>query len=138
MKIFIPTQTDEGLDAKVNAHFGSTPYFTVYETETKQMEIMENKKIPGQHGSGSPRRRVVDSGCGAVITFGLGKRAILGLEESGVKVYKAKGQTVADVLREFEAGNLSLVTIDDACVHNHSGDHHDHDHTDHVGEDNKE
>ena len=38
MRICIPTETDMGQEAKVYGHFGSAPYFTIYDTEEMTLE----------------------------------------------------------------------------------------------------
>ncbi len=127
MRICIPTQTDEGEQARVNAHFGSTPFFTIFDTETGKYEVLDNTKEHGHRGGGSPRRKVEEARAGAVICYGLGTRAFSGLSESGVKIYKARGRTVGEVIGQYQKGELAPVTAQDTCVHGASH-HHDHDH----------
>ena len=40
MRICIPTTTNDGKTAKVNEHFGSAPYFTIYDTENNSVEVI--------------------------------------------------------------------------------------------------
>ena len=42
MKICIPTETNQGNTAQVYGHFGSAPYFTIYDTEAKSLEVVDN------------------------------------------------------------------------------------------------
>ena len=42
MRICIPAETDAGLKAKINAHFGSAPYFIIYDTDKETLEVINN------------------------------------------------------------------------------------------------
>ena len=42
MRICIPTETKDGKTAKVYGHFGSAPYFTVYDTDKDTVEVIDN------------------------------------------------------------------------------------------------
>lgn len=42
MKIYIPTETNEGKSAVVYGHFGSAPFFTIYDTTNASVEIIVN------------------------------------------------------------------------------------------------
>jgi predicted Fe-Mo cluster-binding NifX family protein len=103
MRICIPTESDIGFDAKVHAHFGSAPIFTIFETDTEHLEIVNN---PNNH---------VD----AVVCGGMGARAVQKLNQGGIKAYLAKGDTVQEVLRQYDADDLEEITIQNSCVQHH-------------------
>ncbi|MCB1196135.1 NifB/NifX family molybdenum-iron cluster-binding protein, partial [bacterium] len=42
MKICIPTVTNNGIDSKISGHFGSSPYFVVYNTADSALEVTQN------------------------------------------------------------------------------------------------
>ena len=46
MKLCIPTETNEGKNAKVYGHFGSAPYFTIVDTEKDTVEVIDNANPP--------------------------------------------------------------------------------------------
>jgi predicted Fe-Mo cluster-binding NifX family protein len=50
MKICIPTETNEGKSAQVYSHFGSTSFFTIYDTDTDSIEIIDNANQHHSHG----------------------------------------------------------------------------------------
>jgi len=44
MKIAIPAERNEGLSSKVFGHFGSAPFFAIYEEESKAVEVGKSTK----------------------------------------------------------------------------------------------
>ena len=54
MRICIPTETDDGNDAQVNAHFGSAPVFTIYDTDSHELEYVNNSAHQHIHGMCQP------------------------------------------------------------------------------------
>ncbi|MCM8783156.1 MAG: hypothetical protein NC818_00020 [Candidatus Omnitrophica bacterium] len=45
----------------------------------------------------------------------MGKRAVQVLNASGIKVYRVDGETVDEVIREFNQGFLEEITPEDSC-----------------------
>lgn len=121
MKICIPIVTSEGLKAKVNAHFGSAPYFLVYSTEEKTFEVINNSDNHHIHGMCHPLKALANKDIDAVVCGGMGARAVQKLNEGGMRVYKASAETVEDILREYEADILEEITVENACA-NHRCD----------------
>ncbi len=126
MKICIPTKNNDGLNAKLSVHFGSAPYFTIYDTESQDLNAVKNENQHHEHGSCSPRKVVMGLGVQAVIAAGLGRRALLSLNESGIKVYKTEAKVVSEITNKLEEAFKEEMTFDSACVHGHSqeGSHH--------------
>jgi len=57
-----------------------------------------------------------------VIVGGIGRGAILGLNNSGIKVYQSKDGSVQDNIEALEAGKLNELTSQNACGgHGHGG-----------------
>ncbi|MCM8783155.1 MAG: hypothetical protein NC818_00015 [Candidatus Omnitrophica bacterium] len=56
MRICIPTETDKGLKAQVYSHFGSAPYFTIYDTEKETIETVTNTNTDHLHGNCQPMK----------------------------------------------------------------------------------
>lgn len=130
MKICIPSKSAEGISARVSAHFGSAPFFTLYDTDTREIQVVKNQNQHHEHGQCRPRQAVIGLGVEAVIAAGLGQRALLGLNESGIRVYKTEAKTVGEILDHLEDHLREPMTLESACVHGHShnGESHDHHH----------
>jgi len=116
MKICIPTATREGKSAQVYEHFGSAPYFTVCDTEKNTVEIIDNSNQHHSHGMCHPMAALAGKGIDAVVTGGMGARAVQKLNESGIKTYRAVPGTVEDLLKQFLGGRLGEITVNNACA----------------------
>lgn len=118
MRICIPTETNMGQEAKVYGHFGSAPYFTIYDTETDDCEIVDNSNQHHIHGTCNPIDALDGKDIDAVICNGMGKRAIQKLNEAGIRAFKASGANVREVIDKYRANELEEITMDNAC-HQH-------------------
>jgi len=115
MKICIPTETNEGKTAKVYGHFGSAPYFVIYDTEKDLFEIVSNSNQHHSHGMCQPMNALMGKNVDAVVTGGMGGRAVQKLNEGGIKAYRVIPGIVADVVSQFSKGGLEEITIHNAC-----------------------
>ena len=117
MRVCIPTQTNIGQQAEVHDHFGSAPYFTIYDMEEDICEIVDNSDRHHAHGVCHPLGVLDGKSISAVVCSGMGKRAIERLNEGGISVYRASGVTVAEIVEEYRAGNLEEIAAQNACGH---------------------
>jgi len=122
MIICIPTMTNEGKTAPVHEHFGSAPYYTLCDTETGKMEAIANSDHGHAHGMCQPLSLFADRHIDAVLSGGMGARAVQKLNQGGIRAYRANSGTVEKVLEQFAAGQLDEITADNACAH-HQGCH---------------
>ncbi len=114
MKICIPTETNKGKQAEVYGHFGSAPYFTIYDTEKDSVEIINNANQHHSHGMCQPMNALMGKKIDAVVTGGMGCRAVQKINEAGIKAYRAIPGTVADIFSQFTKGGLKEITVDNA------------------------
>ena len=94
MKVCIPTETNEGKSAKVFGHFGSAPYFTIVDTEKDSVEIIDNANQHHAHGMCQPMNAFMDKKIDAVVTGGMGSRAVQKLNEGGIKAALITGKKI--------------------------------------------
>ena len=116
MKICIPVEDKDGIEAKINAHFGSAPYFLIYDPETDTFGIIDNRDRDHMHGTCHPLQILEDSDIKAVVCKGMGMRAIKGLNRNGIKAYKADAATAKEIIQRYKEGALKEITISDACI----------------------
>jgi len=116
MKICIPTENKEGLGAKVHEHFGSAPYFIIYDTEKETFKAVDNSNAHHSHGMCHPIGVLGVSSLDAVVCRGMGLRAVQKLNEANIKAYRASGETVAEIIRKYKAGGLEEITVQNACA----------------------
>jgi predicted Fe-Mo cluster-binding NifX family protein len=115
MRICIPTETDEGIKAKVYGHFGSAPYFTIYDTEKGDYETIDNSNQHHTHGTCNPIDILSSKRIGIVVCAGMGMRAVQKLNESGIRAYKAAGTTTQEIIEKYQANELEELTLENAC-----------------------
>ena len=117
MRICIPTESDEGLKAKVDAHFGSAPYFLIYDADKETYEVINNSDKHHRHGMCHPLGVLENQKIDAVVCRGMGVRAIQKLYEDGITAYRASVEKTADeVTQKYKQGLLEEMTVENACV----------------------
>jgi len=116
MKICIPVQTNEGLKAAVDRHFGSAPYFLIYDSDKEAFEVISNSDEHHSHGMCHPLRVLEERSLDAVVCVGMGARAVKKLKQGGLKTYRTKVETAEETIREYREGVLEEITIENACV----------------------
>jgi predicted Fe-Mo cluster-binding NifX family protein len=103
----------------VHEHFGSAPFYTLCDTETDKVEVISNSDHGHAHGMCQPLSLFADRHIDAVLCGGMGARAVQKLNQSGIRAYQAIPGTVAAVLEQFAAKQLTELTADNACSQHH-------------------
>jgi predicted Fe-Mo cluster-binding NifX family protein len=116
MKICIPTETDEGKKAKVYGHFGSAPYFTIYDTEKDAFDVIDNSNQHHAHGTCHPMSALSGKSVNVVVCGGMGARAVQKLNEEGIKAYRINAGTVEEIVKKMQNGKLEEITMQNACA----------------------
>ena len=116
MKICIPTETGEGKNAAVYGHFGSAPYFTIYDTDAQSIEVVDNANSHHEHGACNPVAALQGKAVDVVVTGGMGARAVMMLNSTGIKVFRAVPGSVENIISTFGAQDLEELTVNNACA----------------------
>ena len=116
MKICVPTGTSAGLNAPVHEHFGSAPFFTIYDTEKNDCTIVDNTNVHHSHGMCHPLGALGTSAIDAVVCQGMGMRAVQKFNEANIKAYKAIAGTVSEIIRKYQNNELEELTVHNACA----------------------
>lgn len=118
-KIAIPTEGEN-----VNAHFGRSQSFTIFEIQDNQVtgqELIDTANFQHQHEGIA--QLLKSKGVATVICGGIGPGAITGLENAGLEVLRGATGPVKEVAQSYVAG--TFVSTNAVCNHSHD---HDHDH----------
>ena len=113
-KVCVPTATHGGLDDLVGEHFGRVPTYTIYDSDTGTVEIVDNTS---EHagGSGLPGEILSGLGIDVLLCSGLGRRAIGILTGNGIEICADARGTAGEAIEAWKKGNLSKVSEGDAC-----------------------
>ena len=121
MRVCVPTAGGGGLDDRVGEHFGRVPTYTIYDTDTGEVEVFKNVS---EHmgGAGLPAELLAQSRVDVVLCSGLGRRALTLLSESGIEVCTGASGTVREAIQAWQSGKLPGA---EACArhlfHDHGG-----------------
>lgn len=121
MKIAIPVD-DKTMETNVCISFGRTPYFLIYDTESKESAFLDNAAIASQGGAGIlAAQTIVDNNAEALLTPRCGENAANVINAANIKIYKTMNDSLKDNLDAFNEGKLSLLSDIHAGFHNHGG-----------------
>lgn len=116
MKICIPTEEPMGLDSVAYGHFGSAPYFLIYDTETKEIEVIKNNEDEHEHGQCNPVAPIRDKGVKALMVAGMGSGALQKFVALGINVYKIEtGTKVRTIVENLDLDKMEQLVIDNCC-----------------------
>jgi predicted Fe-Mo cluster-binding NifX family protein len=121
MKVCFPVQGSPSLESEVYGHFGSAPSFILVDTDTNILDVIGNADQHHAHGMCSPIKALGSHDIDCVVVGGIGGGALMKLNQSGIKVYKAAAGTVGENLDLFTAGSLPAFSISHVCGGHSSG-----------------
>ncbi|NLL38237.1 MAG: dinitrogenase iron-molybdenum cofactor biosynthesis protein [Clostridiales bacterium] len=119
MKIAIPVDNND-LNTTVCMSFGRTPYFLIYEIESKEHTFLDNGAAASQGGAGIKAAQVIaDNQVDAVLVPRCGENAAEVFKAAGIKLYKTTGDLVKENIDAFMEGKLTLLEDIHPGFHNH-------------------
>ncbi|MFO7990808.1 MAG: NifB/NifX family molybdenum-iron cluster-binding protein [Thermoplasmata archaeon] len=118
MRIAIPTDGQQGMEDSISNHFGRCPTFTIYDTDTKEVEVILNTS---EHmgGSGKPPELLSQQHIDVMITSNLGRRAVTMFKEFGIQVYCGARGTAKDAVESWRRGELAAADENNVCEEGH-------------------
>ncbi|MBS4538788.1 NifB/NifX family molybdenum-iron cluster-binding protein [Clostridium sp. D2Q-11] len=121
MKLAMPTNTDS-MEGRVNNTFGRSPYFLIYDTETKEGTFFNNPAAASHGGAGIKAAQViVDKNIDALITPRCGENAANVLNQANIKIYQSLNDTIRNNISACQEGELSTLENIHAGFHHHGG-----------------
>lgn len=117
-RIVVPVLDESGLNASLSDHFGRAPYFAVIDLDEKG-SISSQKTVSNRSehfgGTGRPPDRILQLRPNALITYGMGPRALTIFQNARVAVLRANANTVRDVIQAYN--NEKLEELTEGCHH---------------------
>lgn len=118
MKIAVPA-VDRESTANIDARFGRTPWFMVYDTDAHTWNAVENtQNLQAAQGAGiQSAETLVRHKVEVVLTPHCGPKAFRVLQAAGVAIYLGVNGTVEEALAAYQAGEM--VPAESADVEGH-------------------
>ena len=117
MKLCVPVQKDEGLESCVCGHFGSAPFFILYDTKKQSRKTVNNTDQHHAHGACHPLSMLSGETIDVVLVGGIGARALQKFNSQGIRVFQSVEGTVEENVDRFTKNTLLELTADNACMH---------------------
>ena len=112
-RIFFPLLDNKGMESEISGHFGHAPFFGIYDTGTKKLEIIENK-LEHTDPNKSPVDQIVEiANPTTVFAQGIGGRAIGLFQEKGVCLKTGPYNTVKEAIDNID----KLEDLTQSCGH---------------------
>jgi len=119
MKIAIPVDNNS-MESRVCISFGRTPFFLIFDTDTKDYIFLDNAAAASQGGAGiKAAQELADAGVLALITPRCGENAAAVLAPAGIEIYKTIDDSIDGTIKAFCEGKLPLLTEIHSGFHNH-------------------
>ncbi|WP_440952821.1 NifB/NifX family molybdenum-iron cluster-binding protein [Methanococcoides sp. FTZ1] len=105
MKIAIPSTEKGALEDDVDLHFGKAATYTIYDSETEEVEVMENTSVH-VGGKGFPHELLVKAGVDIVLCSGVGQKIVDLLNKNDIDIFVGADGTVQEAIDSWRSGKL--------------------------------
>jgi predicted Fe-Mo cluster-binding NifX family protein len=122
VRIVIPVSDDRGIDAQLSQHFGRAPFYAIIDLDEEGHVIGKGTIAnTSEHfgGVGLPPDRILQLKPKALITYGLGPKALRVFQDAGVAVLRTEANTVKEVVRAYNNNELQELTHGCHQAHHH-------------------
>ncbi len=101
-KVLFPLNEKAGMESSICEHFGHAPFFGVYDTSTKELHIEPNTLDHSANISPIDQlQQTFDFDC--LFCKHIGQRALMILDQKGIKTCTGDHQTIAEVFEQPES-----------------------------------
>ena len=117
-RIAIPSNGNGGLEGARSGHFGHCDVFTLVDVENGEIKNVSTIKNQ-EHKEGGclvPVNLLSNMKVNALIVGGIGMRPLIGFNDVGIDVYyDAKRPEIKPVVEDLIAGELAIISQNQAC-----------------------
>ncbi len=121
-RFVVPVSDDRGIDAQLSQHFGRAPFFAIIDLDEEGHVIGQGTIAnTSEHfgGVGLPPDRILQLKPKALITYGLGPKALRVFQNAGVAVLRTEANTVREVVTAYNNNELQELTHGCHQAHHH-------------------
>jgi predicted Fe-Mo cluster-binding NifX family protein len=122
VRIVVPVSDDRGINAQLSQHFGRAPFYAIVDLDEEGHVIGQGTIAnTSEHfgGVGLPPDRILQLKPKALITYGLGPKALRVFQSAGVAVLRTEANTVRDVVNAYNNDELQELTQGCHEAHHH-------------------
>ena len=107
MKICITAQGNDP-EAQVDPRFGRCQYFVIIDTDTNEMDVLENPNKEGMGGVGIQSAQfMAEKQVKVVLTGNVGPNAFQTLQAGGIEVISGVSGRIKEVVEKYNKGEFS-------------------------------
>ena len=120
VRIVVPVSEEKGIDSRLSQHFGRAPFYAIIDLDEKRQVIGEGTIAnTSEHfgGVGLPPDRILQLKPAALVTYGLGSKALRIFQDAGVAVLRTEADNVREVVNAYTKNELQELTH--GCHHAH-------------------
>ena len=113
VRIVVPVSDERGIDSHLSQHFGRAPFYAIIDLDEKGQVIGKGTIAnTSEHfgGVGLPPDRILQLKPKALVTYGLGSKAIKMFQDAGVAVLRTEANTVREVVNAYNNDELQELT----------------------------
>lgn len=110
--------TEKNIDNLLDMRFGRCKVFQIYDSESKEFRVVDNKGQSASGGAGiAAAQQLLDEKVDVVVTGNIGPNAFEIIEKAKIKIYKCGNVDIKSALEKFDKGELEEITLA-APLHN--------------------
>lgn len=117
MNICIPVKENNGLESVAYNHFGTAPFFLIYNTDTNDIRAIKNGDLNHTHGMCQPLKALNGENVDVILVGGIGAGALSKLTSQNIKVFKVSEGKVSDNIDLFKRNELIEFSSKNSCNH---------------------
>jgi predicted Fe-Mo cluster-binding NifX family protein len=120
VRIVVPVSDEKGIDAQLSQHFGRAPFYAIIDLDEEGHVIGQGTIAnTSEHfgGVGLPPDRIMQLRPKALVTYGLGSKALKVFQDAGIAVLRTEANTVREVVNAYNNDELQELT--QGCHHAH-------------------
>ena len=117
-RIVVPVSDESGIDAQLSEHFGRAPYYAIIDLDDEGHVVGQGTiSNTSEHfgGVGHPPDRILQLRPKALITYGMGPRALRIFQTAKVAVLRTNANTVREAVTAYNNNELGELT--QGCRH---------------------
>lgn len=102
--------TGKNKDSILDQRFGRCDYFQIYDTETKELKVIDNEGQSASGGAGiAASNQIVNEKVDAVVTGSLGPNAFDIINESEIRMYKCDSISIEAAIEKYNLNQLEEI-----------------------------